>query len=202
MGSVVYSSNFESNQHWLTGSLNANTTASLSNGEYLINGWTTIHHALLTPYAVSHSGVSVEAQATDYSSDNVSMGVGCQSGLGVQPPLVYQLIAYPDGQWYIEEARIPGAVSTIASGYTSALGSTATLQLTCVITHATSDNEVTQLVAYIDGARVGAIGDQIVRTFVGGYIPVLLVGSFGPTVHAAFNEFSVRSINPTSVAAP
>jgi len=202
MGAVVYSSNFGSGQHWLTGSLNATTTASLSSGQYVVYGWTTVHHPLLTPYSVSHPGISVETQVTDFSSDNVSMGVGCQSGLGVQPPLVYQLVVYPNGQWYIEEARIPGAVETIASGYTSALGSTATLQLTCVITDTTSDKEITQLVAYVNGTSVGAIGDQIVRTFVGGYIPILLVGSYGPKVHAAFNGISVRSINPQSVTAP
>jgi hypothetical protein len=202
MGVVVYSSNFGRNDQWPTGSLNANTSASLSNGEYVVYGWTLIHHPLLTPYSVSHPGISVEAVTTDFSSDNVSMGVGCQSGSGVQPPLVHQLVVYPNGQWYIEEARIPGAVKTIASGNAPALGTTATLQLTCVITETTPHDEITQLVAYINGTRVGAIGDRIGRPFVDGYVPVLLVGSYGPKVHAAFNGISVRSIDPLSVTAP
>jgi hypothetical protein len=202
MGAVVYSSNFGSDQQWFTGSVNANTTASLSNGEYVVQAWTKVHHLLLTPYSVSHPAISVEAETSDFSSDNVSMGVGCQSGSGVQPPLAYQLVVYPSGQWYIEEGRIPGAVETLASGDTSALGTTGTLQLTCMITDTTSDKETTQLAAYVDGTRVGAIGDQIVRPFVGGYIPILVVGSFGPKVHAAFNGINVRSINPQSVTAP
>jgi len=202
MGVVVYSSNFGRDEQWPTGSLNANTTASLSNGEYVVYGWRTIHHALLTPYSVSHPGISVEAETSDFSSGNVSMGVGCQSGSGVQPPLVHQLVVYPNGQWYIEEARIPGGVTTIASGNTSALGTTATLQLTCVITETTSNDEITQLVAYVNGTRVGAIGERIGRPFVDGYVPILLVGSYGPKVHAAFNGISVRSIDPQSVTAP
>jgi hypothetical protein len=202
MGVVVYSSNFGRDEQWPTGSLNANTSASLSNGEYVVYGWTSIHHPLVTPYSVSHPGISVEAETTDFPSENVSMGVGCQSGSGVQPPLVHQLVVYPDGQWYIEEARIPGAVKTIASGNAPALGTTATLQLTCVITGTTSGEEITQLVAYINGTRVGAIGDQIGRPFVDGYVPVLLLGSYGPKVHAAFNGFRVRSIDPRSVTAP
>ena len=202
IGPVVYSSAFGTDQHWPTGSLNANTTASLSNGQYLIQGWTRVHHLLITPYSVSHRAISVEAGVTDFSSDSVSMGVGCQSGSGVEPPLAYQLVVYPDGQWYIEEARIPGAVKTLASGYTSALGTTGTLQLTCVITATTAETETTQLVAYVNGSRVGAIGDQIARTFVGGYVPVLVVGSFGPRVHAAFNAMTVRSIKPPPVTTP
>ncbi len=202
MGVVVYSSNFGSDQQWPTGNVNTNTTASLSNGEYVIQGWTTVHHVLLTPYSVSHPGISVETTATDFSGDNVSMGVGCQSGFGVQPPLVYQLVVYPNGLWYIEEGRIPGAVETLASGFTAALGTTGTLQLTCVITDTTSDKETTQLVGYVNGSSVGAIGDQIVRPFVGGYIPVLVVGSLGPKVHAGFTGIDVRSINPQSVTTP
>ena len=201
LGTVVYSSNFASDQHWPTGSLNANTSASLSNGEYVVHAWTYIHHPLLTPYSVSHPGISVEAKITDFSSDNVSMGVGCQSAAGVQPALVYQLVVYPNGQWYIEEARVPGAVETLASGYTSALATTGTVQLTCVITDTTANEETTQLVAYVNDTRVGGIGDQIVGQVVGGYIPILLVGSYGPRVQVAFNQISVRSINPKSVNA-
>jgi uncharacterized protein DUF2510 len=194
-GDIVYSSNFGSGQNWPTGSLNANTTASMTDGQYVVQGWTSIHHLLLAPYSVPHSAISVEAVATDFSSDQVSMGVGCQSGSGVQPPLAYQLVVYPDGQWYIEEARIPGAVEPLTSGDTSALGTTGTLQLTCAITNTTSDKETMQLVAYVNGTRVGSIGDQIGRPFVGGYIPVLVLGSFGPKVHAAFTGITVRSIN-------
>jgi hypothetical protein len=195
-GSVVYSSSFGADQDWPTGSLNTATAASVSNGEYVVHGWTTIHHVLLTPYFVSHPAISVEAVVTDFSSDQVSLGVGCQSGSGVQPPLVYQLVVYPDGQWYIEEARIPGAVKTLDSGYTAALVATDTLQLTCAITSTASDKQTTQLVAYVNGTKVGAIGDQIARPFVGGYIPVLVLGSFGSEVHAAFTGITVRSISP------
>jgi hypothetical protein len=200
-GAVVYSSHFGSDENWPTGSLNANTIASLSGGHYVVQAWADIHHVLGTPYSVSHQGISVEAATSDFSPDNVSMGVGCQSAAGVQPSLVYQLLVYPNGQWYIEEARLSGSVQTLTSGSTSALGAAGTLQLTCVITDTTSHKDVTQLVAYVDGSRVGAIGDQI-GTSVGGYVPLLLVGSFGPRVHAAFNGIRVRSINPQSVTAP
>ena len=195
-GDIVYSSSFGSDENWPTGNLNAATTASVSHGQYVVHGWTTIHHLLLTPYSLPHPAISVEAGVTDFSSDDVSLGVGCQSGSGVQPPLAYQLVVYADGQWYIEQGRIPGSVETLASGYASALGTTDTLQLTCVITNTSSDKETTQLVAYVNGSRVGAIGDQIARPFVGGYIPILVFGSFGPKVHAAFTGITVRSINP------
>jgi hypothetical protein len=129
-GDTVYSSSFGSDENWPTGNLDSATTASVSNGEYVVYGWTTIHHLLLTPYSLPHPAISVETGVTDFSSDDVSLGVGCQSGSGIQPPLAYQLVVYPDGQWYIEQGRIPGSVETLASGYASALGTTDTLQLT------------------------------------------------------------------------
>jgi hypothetical protein len=195
-GHIVYSSNFGSGQGWATGSLDANTTASVTNGQYVVDGDGMIHHPLLTPYTVAHPAISVEAGVTDFSSNQVSVGVGCQSGSGVQPPLVYQLVVYPNGQWYIEEARSPGGVKTLASGYGAPLETTDMMQLTCAITSTTSNKETAQLVAYVNGRRVGAIGDQIARPFVGGYIPLLVFGSYGPKVHLTYTGMTVRSFNP------
>ena len=195
-GLVVYSSNFAASDAWDTGSLNANTTATVFNGQYIVNGWTSIHHALFTPYATPQRGISVEASATSYPVGNVSMGTGCQSASGVSPALVYQMVVYPDGQWYIEEARIPGSVQTLLAGRTAALGSAASMQLTCVITTTNADAQTTQLVGYVNGAQVGAVGDQINRVDVGGYVPILVLGSFGPKVSAAFNHVTVRSVSP------
>jgi len=194
-GTVVYSSNFASNDHWPTGNLNSNTTASLSNGEYLVHGSSTVHHLLLTPYFVSHQAISVETEVGDFGGENTALGVGCQSSSGIQPPLAYQLMVFPNGRWYIEQARIPGTVEILASGYTADLATTATLQLACVVTDSTASDETTQLVAYVNGARVGGIGDRVPHAFVG-FVPMLVFESFGPTVNAAYNEITVRSINP------
>lgn len=199
MGSVVYSSKFAGSEQWPTGQLNDNTSASLSNGRYAIEAWTDIHHPLVTPYGVSHRGISVDAATTDFSGSNVSMGVGCQSASGIDPALVYQLSVYPDGEWYIEEARLGGGIDVLDAGTTEALGNTATEQLTCVMTEASSDAEVTQLVAYVGGTKVAAIGHEIRNDAISGFIPILLVGSFGPTVHVSFNGLIVRNINPNSV---
>jgi hypothetical protein len=124
------------------------------------------------------------------------MGTGCQSGSGISPSLVYQLVVYPDGQWYIEEARVPGPVATLLSGRTTSLGPAASMQLTCVITATNADTQTTQLVGYVNGVQVGAIGDQIDGVDLGGYVPILVLGSFGPKVSAAFNHVTVRSVSP------
>jgi hypothetical protein len=199
MGSVVYSSKFADSEQWPSGQLNDNTTASLSGGRYAITAWTDVHHPLVTPYAVAHRGISVDASTAAFSGTNVSMGTGCQSAAGIDPALVYQLSVYPDGQWYIEEARLGGAVDVLDAGSTAALGTTASVQLTCVMTDRTSDTEVTQLVAYVDGTKVGAIGRATRGRAISGYLPILLVGSLGPTVHVTFTGIVVRDIDPSSV---
>ncbi|MGA2521201.1 MAG: hypothetical protein ABSG81_10330 [Acidimicrobiales bacterium] len=193
MGQVVYTSNFGASQGWDVGSVNANTNITLSNGQYRVTGGTLVHHALLTPYGVPQRGMSIEASATGYPTDNVSIGVGCQSAFGISPSLVYQLVTYPDGQWYIEEARVPGTVETLLSGDAAPLGSAASLQLTCVITGKTSGTETTQLVGYVNGTEVGAIGDRIHQQ-VGGYMPILVLGTFGPTVSTTFTGVTVRKV--------
>ncbi len=195
MGQVVYSSTFGASQGWTVGSVNANTTITLTNGQYRVTGWTAIHHALTTPYGVPQRGMSVAANATGYPAGNVSMGVGCQSAYGISSAVVYQLVAYPDGQWYIEEARIPGNVKPLLSGETGPLGAATALQLTCVDTDATSGSETTQLVAYVNGDEVGAIGDRVDQQG-GGYVPILVLGTFGPQVSTTFTSFTVRKIDP------
>jgi len=195
MGHVVYSSHFGASDGWDTGTVDPNTRITLSNGQYRVTGWTAIHHALLTPDADPQRGMSVATGVTDYPGDDVSMGVGCQSASGVTPALIYQMVTYPDGQWYIEEARVPGTVETLVSGVTGALGTSASLQLTCVITDTSSGAETTQLVAYVNGTRVGAIGD-VIHQQVGGYIPILVLGTFGPTASASFTSLTVRRISP------
>ncbi len=192
MGNVVYSSNFGPNDNWITGPVGGNTTITLSGGKYVVHAGTKVHHPLLMPYGAPHAAMSVEAGATGYPSTNVSIGVGCQSDAGVVPPLVYQLVVYPDGQWYVEEARLPGGVETLVSGTTSPLGASATVQLTCVLTNRNS-GETTQLVAYVNGEKVGAIGSQISGSGVSGFIPILVVGSFGPTVTVAYTSVTVRA---------
>jgi hypothetical protein len=196
-GRVVYSSNFGANDGWNVGSLNTNTTATVLNNQYVVQGWTTVHHVLLSPYLTPQLGISVETSATNYSTGNISFGSGCQSAGGASPALVYQLVAYPDGQWYIEEARVPGKIETLLSGHTSALGAAASLQLTCAISDTTSHTQTTQLVGYINGIQVGAIGDQIDRVDVGGYVPMLPVGSYGPRVSVAFTNIIVRNVSPS-----
>jgi hypothetical protein len=108
------------------------------------------------------------------------------------------MVLYPDGQWYIEEGRIPGSVETLLSGDTTSLGTAASLQLTCLITANASDKETTQLVGFVNGSKVGAIGDQINHIHLGGYVPVLVLGSYGPTVSVAFTNITVRSISPSA----
>lgn len=177
--------------NWL---VDANSNATLTANHYVVTGWTEIHHALLTPYAVAHRAISVATTVDDYPADDVSMGAGCQSAYGISPALVYQMVVYPDGQWYIEEARAPGGVQTLLSGGTSALGAAASVQLTCVMIATTSTTETTQLVGYVNGIRVGAIGDQTDQNRIGGYVPVLMLGTFGPTESATFTGITVRSI--------
>lgn len=162
----------------------------------VVRGWTKIHHVLLTPYGVPQRGMSVEATVTGFPQENVSIGAGCQSAHGISPGLVYQLVVYPDGQWYIEEARIGGSsVGTLVSGDIAPLGTTASLGLTCVITTTTSAAETTQLVGYVDGDKIGSIGDQLRQAHVGGYMPILVLGTFGPTASAAFTNITVRSLS-------
>jgi hypothetical protein len=194
-GPVVFSSNFAANDGWDTGSLNSNTTATVLNGQYVVKGWTDVHHPLLAPYATPQRGISVETSATGYPAGNVSIGTGCQSAGGISPALVYQMVVYPDGQWYIEEGRIPGRVEALLSGKTSPLGITASTQLTCVITTTNADAQTTQLVGYVNGVQVGAVGDQIEGVNVDGYVPILELGSFGPRVSAAFTHVIVRSLS-------
>jgi len=201
-GSVVYSSKFASNENWYTGNVNSNTTVTMANGQYVVQGWSYIHHLLLTPYTVAHFGMSVEAEATGFSTSQISMGVGCQSSSGINPPLVYQLSVYPDGDWFLEEGRLGGSVETLTSGQAAPIGSPATFQLTCVMTHASSNGETTQLVAYINGIQVAAIGDQVADVSFDGYVPILVVGSYGPRVHVAYTGVSVRSITAHAVTAP
>jgi hypothetical protein len=200
MGTLVYSSFFKSTDNWPTGTLNPNTSATLSNGEYVVTGSTEIHHLLLTPYELEHPGLSVYAVATGFSSGDLGMGVGCQSGSGVDPALIYQLVAYPNGEWYIEEGRLGGAVSVLDQGFAPDLGTAASLELTCVITKATGSERETQLVGYISGSKVGAIGDTVKGTSLSGYIPLLLLASHGATVHAAFKTMYVRSVDPQTVS--
>jgi hypothetical protein len=196
-GQLVYVSDFGTNEGWSTGTLNSNTTATVSNGQYVVQGWTTVHHPLLVPYVTPQRGLSVQTHATDYSTTtNLSVGTGCQSSSGISPALVYQMVVYPDGQWYIEEARIPGSVETLLSGQTTSLATAATVQLTCVITSTLSNTQTTQLVGYVNGFQVGAIGDEIDGTSVNGFIPILLLGSFGPKVSATFTDINVRSVSP------
>jgi hypothetical protein len=193
MGSVVYSSSFHEGDGWYTGTVNANTKVSLSHGNYVVHASTHLHHVFFTPYSTPHAVMSVEAAATAYPSDNISMGPGCQSDAGVNPPVVYQLAVYPDGQWYIEEARLPGGVQPLTSGTTAPLGSSATLQLTCAINDRTSSTETTELIAYVNGTKVGATASRINQTSITGFVPVLVVGSYGPQVSVTFTHVTVRA---------
>jgi len=206
-GSVVYTSTFGHDDSWTTGSIDANTTASVSGGQYVVQASDHYHHALLTPYGDPHLGISVQATVGGFPQHDVSMGVGCQSGSRVDPPLIYQLIVYPDGSWWIEEARLTGSITILTSGQTPPLSTTATLQLVCVLTQVSSAQETTQLVAFVNGSQVAAIGDQITHLSPGGYVPLLVVGTFGQHVQVGFSGVVVRSIysataGPSSVAPP
>jgi len=197
-GTVVFSSSFAPTDGWSVGPLNSNTDLSLSNGHYVMSGSSDVHHLAFFPYQMAQRGLSVEAEVTGLSA-NGSAGVGCQSDTGVQPPLVYQVSVFPDGHWYIEEGRLGGAVDTLLSGQATALGPSGSIQLTCVITAPSGSGETTQLVLYVNGTKVGAIGDDIGSTSLDGYVPVLLLGSYGAKASVTFTQVTVRSIEaPTS----
>lgn len=197
-GTIVYSSTFGGDDNWMTGTIDSNTAASVSDGHYVVRASARYHHVLLMPYGDPHLGISVRADVSDFPSDNISMGVGCQSDSGVDPPLVYQLVVYPDGGWWVEEARLSGSIAVLTSGQTSPLATTATFQLTCVITQVSSAQETTQLVAFVNGTQVAAIGDQITHLSPGGYVPAIVVGTFGSHVHVAFSGVVVRSVVSSS----
>jgi len=198
MGAVVYSSNFGANDGWNTGAIENDTAATVSKNQYLVTGSTMFHHALTVPYDIAHNGMSVEVGATGYPQDNVSVGAGCQSAGSLSPGLVYQIVVYPSGQWFIEEARLPGGVETLVSGEVPPLGPATSLQLSCVMTPSGSGVVTTQLMGSINGAEVGAIGDQVDQVDVGGYVPVLVLGTFGPKVTVAFTNVTVRSVDASS----
>ena len=72
------------------------------------------------------------------------------------------------------------------------------LQLSCVMTTSSGSGATTQLIAYVNGTQVGAIGDQVDEPGVGGYVPILILGTYGPQVTVAFTNIVVRSISPSS----
>lgn len=193
-GRVVYSNRFGPDQGWVTGQVNGNTNVSLSAGRYVVSASGRVHHPLLTPYGIAHAGMSIRVTTAGYPESNLSMGAGCQSN-DLSPPLVYQLSLFPDGQWFIEEARLGGSVRELDSGGTTPLGPTATLQLTCVLT-GPSGNQTTEITAFVGGTEVGAIGDRIAGQAIEGFEPLLVTGSYGPSVKVAFTSVTVREVAP------
>ncbi len=196
-GHVVYSSTFAPGDGWDTGAINDNTVVTLTNGRYVVQGSTDFHHALLTPYVTGHAAMSVEASVTDYSTTDVSFGAGCQSTTGLDPALVFQVMVYPDGRWFLEEARIPGSVTILRSGNTAPLGTTTSVQMTCAVSDPGASSPTVQLVAFVNGLRVGAVGQSVGQIHVGGYMPILVLGTHGPTVSATFTHMTVRSLDPS-----
>ncbi len=194
----MYSSTFGRDDHWMTGTIDSNTATSVSDGHYVVQASARYHHVLLMPYGVPHLGISVQAEATEFPTQDISMGVGCRSVAAVDPALVYQLMVYPDGSWWIEEARVSGSVAILTSGQTSPLAATATLQLTCVLAQVSSAHETTQLVLFVDGNQVAAVGVRITHVAPEGDVPALVVGTFGPSVRVAFGAVLVRSIFSSS----
>jgi hypothetical protein len=197
MGTVVYSSNFGANEGWSTCAVGHDATASLANGRYVVTASTDLHHVLDVPYGISHDGISVETAVTAYPQDNVSLGTGCQSAGTLSPALVYQMVVYPAGEWYLEQARLPGAANILLSGGAAPLGTSATVQLTCVMT-SSGRTTTTQLAGYVNGIEVAAIADQVDGVDVGGYVPLLLMGTMGPKVTAAFAGVTERSLSSST----
>ena len=171
---------------------------TLSDGQYVVVGSTAFHHALLTPYVTGHAAMSVETSVTDYPRDDISFGAGCQSTAGLDPALVFQVMVYPDGQWYLEEARIPGSVTILRSGNTARLGTSASVQLTCVIADPGAPAPTVQLVGFVNGVQVGAVGRSVGQVHVGDIMPILVLGTLGPTVSATFTHMTVRGLDPSS----
>ena len=197
-GHTVYSSTFGPNDGWYTGSINSNTAAAVHNGRYVVRAWTSVHHLLLTPYGKPLQTMSVEASATGYPSGNITIGDGCQSTSGISRPVVFQVVVYPDGAWYLEEGRVSGSVKILASGSTAGLGSSGSVQLTCATTYPDATTTMVQVVGFVDGVRIGAAGERIDHVRLGGFEPVLVVGTYGETVSTSFTQVTVRSLDPSS----
>jgi len=197
-GAVVFTSQFGAGQGWQTGTIAGNAIVALSPAGYHVTAWAKIHHLFLTPYTTTHSGISVAVGATTYPTTGVSVGAGCQSD-GLTPPLVYQMVVYPAGNWYLEEGRVPGSIKTLRTGTTTALGSSATIEITCVVTSSSSSGQTTQIVGFVNGQQVVAAGNRIGQPFVSGYIPVLMVGTYGTQKSTAtFTGITVRKVSPAS----
>jgi hypothetical protein len=196
-GQVVFSSSFGPNDGWPTGAITADTNATLSNGQYVVDGTGSIHHIVDAPYRVAQADLSLTADVASYPDQDGSFGLGCKSAYGLQSALVYQVVVDGNGDWYLEEGRLGGAVDTLISGTDDNLNGTARLALVCAMTSAYPNVE-TQLAVYLDGTQVGAVGDQIGKVDIGGFVPVLVTGTYGTEESVTYSSLSERTVGLSS----
>jgi hypothetical protein len=90
-------------------------------------------------------------------------------------------------------------VATLASGQTSPLGSSASVQMSCVVAPEASGATVTQLAAWVDGTEVDAVADSVTHVALRNFVPVLLVGTYGHRIHVDVDQVTVRVIDPRTV---
>jgi uncharacterized protein DUF4190 len=199
-GAAVYHSAFSPSDGWATGAVEANVKANLVTNGYLVTGSGRLHHLLVTPYLNRSAGLSVTTTATSFPLTNISFGAGCQTN-PIGGLYVYQFIVYPNGDWYLEEAKPDHTVSALQEGTVSPLSTAATVGLSCSSGSSVAGSTQTLLVGYLNGQAEVQLAVTQNALPPGGWMPVLLMDSYGPSVSVTFTSLSVRVL-PTTGGAP
>lgn len=192
-GTLRYHSSFNQSDGWDTGTLTDNIQTSVTATGYLVTASGRAHHLLLSPYLNRTTGVSVATTVTSYPRSNVSFGTACQSNPSGQY-YVYQFMVYPNGDWYLEAVQPNNSISELDEGTATPLGSTTSIVVSCISSPPAAGTTKTLLIGYINGHQTVEDQAQQADLPTGGWLPVLVLGSYGTTVSTTFTSFSVRSL--------
>lgn len=191
-GTVVYHSSFAVADGWNTGPIGT-AQASFATAGWTVTASNRIHHVLTTPYLNHSRRMSVAATVKGYPDTNVSFGTGCQADPDTQL-FVYQFIAYPNGEWYLEKVQPNRSVATVERGTASPLPDNATVEIACTSAPAPGGATTTSLVGYINGQAEVQTSDTQTGLPAAGWIPVLLMDSYGSPVSVTYTSMSVRNL--------
>jgi hypothetical protein len=171
-------------------------SAVLADNAYVVTGTGSVHHLISTPDTDASTSVSVTTVVTAYPSDGVTFGPACQTA--TESLHVYQFVLGPDGVWFLEEADPGGTVTDLYSGTVEPPSSTVTVELSCVSRPPTGGLTYTHLIGYVDGQP--AVEYDAVQADLpsGGWVPGLVVSSYGTTVSATFTHLTVRNLPHSS----
>jgi hypothetical protein len=192
-GTLVYSSEFAPADGWDTGAVAAQARASLVPGGYLVVGGGNSRHLLLSPYRTRLPAVTVSTEVRTFPTANVSFGVGCRA----QPTphsYGYLFVIYPDRDWFLEEDPPVGPVRILTRGTAEVPPPGIEFVALSCVQPAAGSTAGTRLTGFVNGPRVVEITAPKRPLNSVGWTPLLVVGSFGPSVSVTFRSFSVRDL--------